>query len=113
MFELKLFDRNGIELKEGDIVKISNGREFIFYAEVKYLEDENIITPFHTFSFHSFVKVDNLPDNAIKCDENRYNIWYVENKEEDVQAKEYDKYLSMWRSCEHLLDSRIYRIIKK
>lgn len=42
MFKLTLHDRKGIELKEGDIVAISNssgwreGRYFNFYAEVKW-----------------------------------------------------------------------------
>ena len=48
MFTLKLFDRKGTELNLGDIVKISDGKRFTFFAEVKYLESEGVITPFHT-----------------------------------------------------------------
>ena len=43
MFILEFQDRNGNKLAIGDIVKISNGKEFNFYAEVKYLENEKII----------------------------------------------------------------------
>lgn len=113
MFQLKLYDRNKIELNEGDIVKISNGRTFTFYAEVKYLEKEKCITPFHTFSFHSFVKVDTLPDGAIKSTEERYNIWWVENPEEDLSRDKFERYLIDWRACEHLLEMRCFDIEKR
>ena len=107
MFKLKLQDRNGIELNEGDIVKISNRHGFTFFAEVKYLEKEGIIAPFHTFSFHSFVKVDKVPDNAIKSTEERYGIWYVPDDvaEVDEDNESFNQYLISWRQCEHLLES--------
>lgn len=112
MFILKLFDRNKKELNEGDFVKISDGRRFTFFCEVKYLPDEKVIAPFHTFSFHSFVKVDAIPDNAIASTEERYRIWYVydEDAEEDKEANLFEKYLSDWRVCEHLIDKRCYNI---
>lgn len=103
MFKLKLLDRNGNTLKIGDIVKISNGKEFTFYAEVKYLEKEKVITPFHTFSFHSFEKVDKVPEHAVKSTEERYDIWVTHDTEVDNSAAE--KYLMSWRECEHLLES--------
>jgi hypothetical protein len=113
MFTLHLYDRKGNELKEGDIVKISNGREFTFYAEVKYIAEEGIITPFHTFSFHSFEKVNNVPEGAIRSTEERYGIWYIpEEKEQDNEAESYEEYLSEWRQCEHLIDKRCWRITK-
>jgi hypothetical protein len=113
MFTLHLYDRKGNELKEGDIVKISNGREFTFYAEVKYIAEERIITPFHTFSFHSFEKVDNLPEGAIRSTEERYGIWYLPGeKEQDNEAESYEQYLSEWRQCEYLIDKRYWRITK-
>jgi hypothetical protein len=112
MFKLKLQDRKGNELKEGDIVKISNGREFTFYAEVRYIEEEGIITPFHTFSFHSFEKVEKVPDNAIPCYDERYGIWYVKNAEADNEAKNYEEYLLSWRQCEHLMEKRCWVIVK-
>jgi hypothetical protein len=107
MFTLKIVDRKGIELNIGDIVKVSNGKNFNFYAEIKYLENEKILTPFHTFSFSSFEKADNIPDNAIKSNEERYNIWFVPNsiQEIDEQAKEFSEYLMSWRQCEHLIDT--------
>jgi hypothetical protein len=111
MFTLKLFDRKGQELRMGDIVKISDGRRFNFWAEVKYLEKEKAITPFHTFSFHSFEKVDSVPANAVKSTEERYNIWYVytEDAEEDYNASAYENYLTEWRHCENLID-RCFKI---
>lgn len=113
MFELELYDRKGQKINLGDVVKISNGREFQFYAEVKYLESEGIITPFHTFSFHSFEKVDIVPENATKSTEERYNIWYVENPENDTEASQYERYLIEWRKCEHLLE-KVFKIrVKK
>ena len=77
MFNLELYDRKGVKLKLGDIVKVSNRHNFNFYAEVKYLPNEGVITPFHTFSFHSFEKVDAVPEHAVKSTEDRYNIWYT------------------------------------
>lgn len=113
MFRLKLFDRKGIPLNFGDIVKISNGREFGFYAEVTYLHDLKLIAPFHTFSFHSFEKVDVLPDNAIKATgEERYNVWYTEYSELDSEqnAVAVTDYLIQWRECEGLIEQGIYQI---
>lgn len=112
MFILKLFDRNGTELNEGDIVKISDGKKFTFFAEVKYIESEGIITPFHTFSFHSFEKVDKVPIEAVKSTETRYNIWYIytDTAEIDDKAEHFERYLMSWRECEHHVDKRSWRI---
>jgi hypothetical protein len=112
MFKLELYDRLGNKLNMGDIVKISDGKNFSFYAEVKYLENEKCITPFHTFSFHSFEKVDAVPEHAKKSTEERYNIWYTHSPEKDEkEAAEYaEKYLIDWRQCEHLLEKRCFRI---
>ena len=114
MFTLKLFDRKKQPLKEGDIVKISDSRQFTFFCEVKYLPKEKVITPFHTFSFHSFEKIDAVPQNAIKSTEERYNIWYVyeENAEEDKAANLFESFLTDWRVCERLIDSRCFDIEK-
>ena len=112
MFTLELYDRKGVKLNLGDIVKVSNRYAFGFYAEVKYLEDEEIITPFHTFTFHSFEKVNEIPKEAIRADEERYKVWYVPdpNKEADKEAELFKKYLCEWRDCENLLEKRIFRI---
>lgn len=90
MFVLKLYDRKGVELKIGDIVKVSNGKLCTFFCEVKYLEDQECITPFHTFSFHSFEKIKEVPANATKSTEERYNVWYLydDEAEPDKGAKE-------------------------
>lgn len=112
MFILKLQDREGKELNEGDLVAISNGKEFTFYCEVKFLEKEQAIAPFHTFSFHSVVKVDKLPENAVKSTEERCNIWYVPNAEEDNESKSFERFLISWRECEIALEKRAF-IIKK
>jgi hypothetical protein len=114
MFILRLYDRNGTELKPGDIVQISNGRWMTFWCEVKFLEEECLITPFHTFSFHSFEKVDKVPDHAVKSTEERYNIWYVYDDEadKDEESNKFDRFLSEWRHCEHLLETRMWRIEK-
>lgn len=115
MFVLKLFDRLGNELKEGDLVKISNGKEFTFFSEVKYIENESIIAPFHTFCFHSFEKVDKIPDEAEKSSEDRYNIWYVYNGEgeQDNNADDFEKYLISWKECEINLNKRSWAISKQ
>jgi hypothetical protein len=115
MFILKLFDRLGNELSEGDFVKISDGRRWTFYAEVKYLKDENVITPFHTFSFHSFEKVNEIPKDAQQSTEERYKIYYTYPDHEgesdaDQNAKEFEKYLMSWRECEHAINDRCFRI---
>jgi|SRR5690606_12924882 len=112
MFKLELYDRIGNKLNLGDIVKVSNGREFTFYAEVKYLENEKVITPFHTFSFHSFEKVDEIPEHAKKLAEERYDIWFTYSPElDEKEAIEHaNKYLTDWRQCERLLENRCFRI---
>lgn len=110
MYFLKLYDRLGNELIEGDIVKVSNGRGFTFYSEVKFLRDEEAIAPFHTFSFHSFEKVDQVPENSIEANEERYRIWYLPEEETDHLGASAEKYLLDWRACEHLLEERVYRI---
>lgn len=110
MFTLKLYDRNGTALSFGDIVKISDGKVFTFFAEVKYLEREKVITPFHTFSFHSIVKVDKVPEGAKKSTEERYDIWYIESPEEDTDSESAENYLTAWRECERLMEKGYYRI---
>lgn len=113
MFKLKLHDRKGSPLKIGDIVKVSSGREFVAYAEVKYLPEEKVITPFHTFSFHSFEKIDAVPEGAfLSKDEQRYNIWWVPSGEgdEDMNAEKFKDYLMEWRDCEHHLQTRVFSI---
>lgn len=112
MFKLELYDRIGNKLNIGDIVKISDGRKFSFYAEVKYLEAEKVITPFHTFSFHSFEKVDAVPDHAVKADEPKYNFWFTHSPEiDEKKAVDYaNRYLIDWRQCEHLLETKCFRI---
>jgi hypothetical protein len=116
MFTIKLQDRKGNPLNEGDIVKISDGKAFTFFAEVKFLEKEGVIAPFHTFSFHSFERVDKVPDNAIKSkEEQRYDIWYVysDEAEKDENANDYENYLLSWRECERLMDSNVFKIVKQ
>ena len=112
MFKLELYDRKGEKLNLGDIVKISNGKGFSFYAEVKYLEDEKVITPFHTFSFHSFEKAENVPEHAIKSTETKYQIWFTHSPEIDEKEaiESADDYLMSWRKCEHLLEKKYIRI---
>jgi hypothetical protein len=113
MFTLKLYDRKGAELNIGDIVKISDHRsQFSFFCEVKFLQNEKVITPFHTFSFHSFEKIDKVPEHAIKGTEDRYNIWYLyeDEAENDTERASFDNYLMSWRECEHHLEKRSWRI---
>lgn len=111
MFTLELFDRNGVKLKIGDIVKISNGKSFDFYAEVKYLPEEQIITPFHTFSFHSVVKVDEVPEGVTKAREDRYNVWYLPTRDQlDNDPEAGEQYLMSWRQCEYKLEQKMFRI---
>lgn len=112
MFLLKLQDRNGKELSEGDIVAIIDIRQNIsFYCQVTYMEDQQAIAPFHTFSFHSVEKVNYVPDGALPfLNEERYKAWYMPDAENDKSAGMHDKYLMSWRECEYQLDKRAYRI---
>lgn len=111
MFTLTLHDRKGTELKEGDLLMISDGYKITFYAEVKYDADKEIIYPFHSFSFHSFERVDKLPDNAIECTDEYNRIWFVPNEEHpDIDAEFFKEYHSSWRDCEVALKNRAYRI---
>ncbi len=117
MFKLTLHDREGTELNEGDLIKISDGKAFSFYSEVKWLADTQVIAPFHIFTFHSFLKVDKLPDTAIlsPCSkEDRCKYWYVvsSKQELDKKANAYDGYLRSWLECEKPLEERTYRITK-
>lgn len=114
MFTLTIHDRNGNQLNEGDIVEIHNGRHFTFWAEVKYLQEEQTIAPFHTFSFSSVEKVDKVPENAVKSTETRYGIWFLQDQEQHLQEDEgqFEKFLASWRECEYQLNQRCYRINK-
>ena len=116
MFILKLFDREGTELKEGDLLQVSDGRGFTFYAEVGYDEKEQIIHPFHTFSFHSFLKVKEVPNEFIllptKTD-TKYKYWYADQPEEDNDAESFKNYFMSWKECEMLLSDRCFRIEKQ
>lgn len=111
MFELRIYDRKGTELKLGDTVAISDGRHINFFAEVKWLEKEQVLAPFHTFSFHSMVKVDSIPADAVKSSEERYNIWYLPEKQEDNER--FEDYLKSWRECEIALEKSMFRITPK
>lgn len=110
MFILKIYDRKGKELKIGDTVKVSDRKDFKFYAEVKYLEKEKVLTPFHTFSFHSFEKVDGIPEGATKSTEERYGIWYFPDPEKDESAQDFETYLMEWRACEHNIGKGFFKI---
>lgn len=103
MWNLRLFDRNQVELNEGDFVKISDGSRFIFYSEVKYLGD-GVLAPFSTFSFHSVEKVKSIPKSCRKLLEDRYNVWYDPKERNDEESKEsYEQYLMSWRHAEHMI----------
>lgn len=110
MFTLTIHDRKGTLLKQGDIVKISERGYFQFFSEVKWLEKEQVLAPFHTFCFSSFEKVNSVPKEARKSSEERYNIWYLDEKEKDPESETFEKYLMGWRECEHMLKERCYRI---
>jgi hypothetical protein len=112
MFKLTLCDRNGTELNEGDIVRISDGKQFKFYSEVKFLADQKVIAPFHTFSFHSFEKVDKLPDGVTESTEKRYKIWWHADSIKDEKFDRGEKYLLSWRECERLIKDNCFRIEK-
>ncbi|MCP9290019.1 hypothetical protein [Gracilimonas sediminicola] len=108
---LSFYDRNGEKLKFGDIVALSDGKNLKFYCEVTYLEDQKAIAPFHTFSFHSVIKVDSVPESAVKSEvEKRYDMWYDKAGDEDLNASEHDKYLMSWLECERLLENRMFRV---
>ncbi len=109
MFKLILRDIKGVELSEGDIVKIKGNYTLEFYCEVKYLEDEKTIVPFHTFSFASVEKVEKVPDNAIPGTEERYKIWSV-NTDVKEDLKKFEDYHYSWKSCEKQLSKRQYCI---
>jgi hypothetical protein len=115
MFTLTIHDRKGTQLKEGDIVKVSDMGNFNFYAEVKFLEPEKVLAPFQTFSFHSFEKVDRVPDGALKSTEDRYGIWYLpdEVRETYEDGEQFNDYLMSWRACETPVERRAWRITKQ
>lgn len=110
MFEITFHDRNGTELKEGDIVALSDGRSINFYCEVKWIEAEQIMAPWHTFSFHSVEKIDKLPDGVTLSDETRYKCWFHNSPLDDSDSKPFNNYLMEWRTCEREIDKRVFRI---
>lgn len=111
-FLLTLHDHHGKELKLGDIVRVNTGNSYPshFWARVTWLEKEKTIAPFGTFAFHSFERVDKLPDGAIKSTEKDYDIWYITNDEEEATAEIYENYLISWRVCEDLLQKGCFKI---
>jgi hypothetical protein len=103
MFILELYDSKENKLSPGDIVMIKS-RHTTFYCEVKYLEEEQVIAPFHTFSFTEMEKVSEVPADAIlSMVETRYKVWHKE-----VEGS--SDYIISWRDCETLLEKRCYRI---
>jgi len=108
---LELKDRIGNILNEGDIVAISDQREIQFYSEVKYLPEKKCIAPFHTFSFHSFIKMDSLPEGAEELDteSNGYRIWVGPKKKDDFKQTIKD-YLLSWRECERIMGDSMFSI---
>lgn len=108
MIVLKLKDSLGNNLEFGDFVKITNNGRNVFYSEVKYIENEKLIAPFHHFSFLKFEKVDSIPDDAIKANEERFDMWYMANDAES--EKSCSDYLLSWRECERLIDKGCYEI---
>lgn len=110
MFEITFHDRNGLELKEGDIVALSDGRSLQFYCEVKWIEEEQIMAPWHTFSFHSVEKVDKLPEGLTLSNETRFKCWYHNEPLEDGENSKFNDYLMEWRTCEREIDRRVFRI---
>lgn len=112
MFKLSLHDHHGNELKLGDIVRVNTGNSYPshFYARVTWIKDKQIIAPFSTFSFHSFERVDDLPEGAIKSTEDSYDIWYLPDNDEETSPEIFKDYLMSWRDLEYNLNSRCYRI---
>ena len=110
MFTFKLKDRKGQELNFGDVVAILDGDRFTFYCEVKYLAEKKVITPLHTFSFHSVEKIEKLPDEAVLLDEKEYKCWYVPDGIQDASAADYKDYLMSWREGERFLDKSCFEV---
>ena len=108
--KLILKDRKGNILNEGDIVKISDGKRFTFFSEVKYNPEKKCIYPFHTFSFHSFEKVSEVPIDALQSNQEDYKVWYTINPEEDGEAQRYSHYMRSWKECERLLEDQCFFI---
>lgn len=135
MFRLTLHDNMGVELVEGDIVKVINrGHDnTIFFSEVRWIEKngckEGILVPFHTFSFHSFQKIEGgleallsiYKDRLIECIVEGVEYWYVSkldseklnDDENEEDEDEVSKYLMDWRQCEYLISEGCYRITKE
>ena len=112
MFKLILMDREGKKLKIGDLVKVSDGRGFSFYAKIQYDKKSKTIAPFHTFSFHSFLKVDKLPKNAIERTDRNFTYWFVHNPESDLDVHQTTtrNYVLSWLECERALKESCYCI---
>lgn len=110
MFTVKLFDRDHQELKIGDIVAISDGKALKFYAEIQFMEKERMVSPFHTFSFHSVKKVEKVPDGAELCTEDRFKCWYMPNPENDAVSERHNDYLIEWRKCERMLEHTMFEV---
>lgn len=111
MWELKLYDSYQNELKEGDLVEIYSGSGSYFYSEVKFLEDENAFAPMHTFCFLKIKRIDKLPENIKRVNEDRYLCWYSTSEDGETNDKMEQLYLD-WKVCESRMNERSYRIFK-
>lgn len=109
MFKLRFFDCNQVEIHEGDTIKIYAGNTTIFYSEVKYLQEEKVLVPFHNFAWFRFEKVNTVPLFAIKSDEARFNLWYEPDVKHNYVPQEL---LISWRDAEVLLEKRCWQITK-
>jgi hypothetical protein len=77
MFILRLFDREGTSLAEGDYVAVSNSENFSFYAEVKYIPERYIIENKVTRQQQN-VGEEELA--AIQKNPRVSNMWFVKEK---------------------------------
>jgi len=64
MLSITFKDRNGTELKEGDLLALSMDGKFTFFARLFWDEKNKELVPLQTWSYLSIVKVESIPEHC-------------------------------------------------
>jgi hypothetical protein len=67
--------------------------------------------PFSVFSFHSIIKVKDLPPDAVECNSDGFNYWHSKKDLPDDGVETVKKYLTSWLECERFLENSCFDVI--
>ena len=99
-------DSNGAKLKTGDLLKIQS-RNSVFYTKMQVIKGS--LYPFDQFAYDNIVKVESLPDRAVKSKtDDGVEFWY--SNEVDQSCNRVQHWI-MGSVIFKLLEERFYEVI--